>query len=270
MKSARKRIRPRLAILLSASVGLGLLGIGTATASLLPGGWGDAVPELSLDNWQPPLEDVLAQIEQTTTLAEETLQQALGEQWQQLQDWLNTQLPEPFQVRESEVEGIANVLTNDPAAQQQELANLYDQVIARTIAAPWLGEQGQERLAIEAEQTTAVLESSQATVQDVQSMAEEAQGLTVTQEVMKQNAQIEAAVAALLHEQTQLTAENQTSLEQLQQLQAMLAQLSANTSAGIDAANRREQMERQISISGSAAAPIYIPGALGTENYLTD
>jgi hypothetical protein len=264
------RNRKRFIALLSASIGLGFLGIGTATASLLPGGWGDAVPELSLENWQNPLEDVLAQIEQTTTLAEETLQQALGEQWAQLQEWLNAQLPEPFQVREGEVEGSANVLTTDPTAQQQELANLYDQVIARTMAAPWLGEQGQERLTIGAEQTTAVLESSQATVQEVQSMAETAQGLTVTQDVMKQSAQIDAAVAALLHEQTQLTAENQTSLEQLQQLQAMLTQLTANTSAGIDAANRREQIERQISISGSAAAPLYIPGALGTDSAPTD
>lgn len=262
--------RKRFAVLLSAGVGLGLFGIGSATASLLPGGWGDVVPELSLENWQNPLEDVLAQIEQTTTLAEETLQQVLGDQWQQLQAWLNAQLPEPFQVREGEVAGIANILTTDPTAQQQELANLYDQVIARTMAAPWLGEQGQERLATEAEQTTAVLESSQATVQDVQSMAKEAQELTVTQDVMKQSAQIDAAIAALLNEQTQLTAENQTSLEQLQQLQAMLTQLTANTSAGIDAANRREQVERQISISGSAAAPLYIPGALGTDSAIED
>ena len=80
----------------------------------------------------------------------------------------------------------------------------------------------------------------------------------------KQNAQIQASVAALLHEQTQLTAENNTTLMQLHQLQGMLTQLAANTSEGIDEANQRERVERQISISGSAQAPIYIPGALGT------
>lgn len=270
MKSLRKRIRPRFALLLSGGLGVGLLGIGSATASLLPGGWGDRLPELGLENWPNPLEDVLAQIEQTTSLAEESLQTALGEQWERLQGWLNAQLPDPLQIRGGNVEGTPNLLTTNPTIQQEELANVYDQVIARTLAAHWLGEQGQDRLAAAAQETTVLLESSQATVQEVQAMADTAQDLTVTQDVMKQNAQIQASIAALLNEQTELTAENQTSLEQLQQLQAMLAQLSANTSAGIDAANRREQLERQISISGSAAAPLYIPGALGTDAALQD
>jgi hypothetical protein len=261
-QSKRQRIRYRL--ILGTSLSLGLLGIGTARASLQPGGWGQQWQDWAIENLSNPLEDILAQIEETTALAEETLQSVLGDQWEALKTALGSNLPDPSRVRMDEAVPIQSILGTDPTTQQRELANRYDQEVARSMASPWLGDQGQTRLSTQAEQTTALLEDSQARTQQVQSMAEAAQGMNVTQDVMKQNAQIQASVAALLHEQTQLTAENNTTLTQLHQLQGMLTQLAANTSEGIDETNRRERVERQISISGSAQAPIYIPGALGT------
>jgi len=270
MKIPRNQKRYRHPLILGTSLGLGLLGMGTTTASLLPGGWGEQWQDWAMSNLPSPITDILTQIEQTTTLAEDLLQEALGQQWESLKTALGSQLPDPFRVRTEELEPSASVLTENPMVQQQELANLYDQEVARTLAAPWLGESGQERMTTEAQQTAAVLETSETSVQNAQSMANTAQGLSVTQDILKQNAQIQATVASLLHEQTQMTAENQTALMQLQQLQSIQTQLAANTSEGIDAANRRERLDRQITISGSASAPLFIPGALGTDASFTD
>ncbi|MBE9138026.1 hypothetical protein IQ254_12640 [Nodosilinea sp. LEGE 07088] len=261
-QSKRRRIRYRL--ILGTSLSLGLLGISTAHASLQPGGWSQQWQDWAMENLSNPLEDILAQIEETTALAEEALQNVLGDQWESLKAALGSNLPDLHRVRMDEAMPIQSILGTDRATQQRDLANRYDQEVARSMASPWLGDQGQARLSDKAEQTSALLDNSQAHTQQAQSMAEDAQGMNVTQNVMKQNAQIQASVAALLHEQTQLTAENNTTLTQLHQLQGMLTQLAANTSEGIDEVNRREQVARQISISGSAQAPIYIPGALGT------
>jgi hypothetical protein len=270
MKNPRNRKPYRLSLILGTSLGLGLLGLGTANASLLPGGWGEQWQDWTMSNLPSPIADVLAQIEQTTTLAEDLLQEALGQQWESLKTALESQLPDPFRVRTEDLETTPSVLTENPMVQQQELANLYDQEVARTMAAPWLGEAGQTRMTSEAQQTAAVLETSKANVQSAQSMANTAQGLSVSQDILKQNAQIQATVASLLHEQTQITAENQTALMQLQQLQSIQTQLAANTSEGIDAANRRQRLDRQIAISGSVSAPLFIPGALGTDTSISD
>ena len=82
---------------------------------------------------------------------------------------------------------------------------------------------------------------------------------------MKAQAEMNGAIASLMAQQTQLSADNHTSLMQLQRLQSILAQLAANTSEGIDESNRRARVERHVQITGSAQAPIYIPGILGTQ-----
>ena len=264
MTTQAKRQRIRYRLILGTSLSLGLLSLGTARASLQPGGWGQQWQDWAMNHLPSPITTILEQIQTTTTLAEETLQAVLGDQWEALKAALGGNLPDLHRVRMDELVPLQSILGTDRATQQRDLANRYDQEVARSMASPWLGDQGQTRLSTQAEQTSNLLQESQARTQQVQSMAEAAQGMNVTQDVMKQNAQIQASVAALLHEQTQLTAENNTTLTQLHQLQGMLTQLAANTSEGIDEANRRERVERQISISGSAQAPIYIPGALGT------
>ena len=266
MTTRSPRPRNRYRLILGTSLSLGLLGINTARASLQPGGWGQQWQDWAMNHLPSPITTILEQIQTTTALAEETLQTVLGDQWESLKASLGGNLPDPYRVRMEDAVPIQSILGTDPTTQQRELANRYDQEVARSMASPWLGDQGQTRLSTQAEQTSNLLQASQGRTQQAQSMAEEAQGMNVTQDVMKQNAQIQASVAALLHEQTQLTAENNTTLTQLHQLQGMLTQLAANTSEGIDEANRRERVERQISISGSAQAPIYIPGALGTSS----
>ena len=243
---------------------LSLLSVGGAAASLLPGGYGQIWQDWVLENYPTPLEQVLEQVRQSSPRFEQILDGALGDSFKDLQRATGSNHPDPYRVRSGDAPVAAGILEANPIVQQRDLANLYDQEIARSLAAPLLGEAGTRYLQSSTERTTALMESSKADVQQVRQLAEAAQGLGVTQDVMKQNAQIQAKVAQLISEQSQLTADNHTVLLQLQQLQGMLAQLTADTSEGIDEANRRDRIERQISISGSAQAPLYLPGALGT------
>ena len=90
MKPQKTCKRYRFALMLGIPLGLTLLGVSTATASQRPGGWGEWWQDWALENWSNPLDDILAQIEQTTTLAEETLQATLGEPWEQLKSMLGS------------------------------------------------------------------------------------------------------------------------------------------------------------------------------------
>jgi hypothetical protein len=250
--------------LIRSGVFLSCFGVGTAAASLLPGGPGQGWQDWAMKNYPNPLAQILEQVGQSAPIVETILGKALGTQWDKLKTTAGSEQPNPYQVRTAESSTGAGVLTMSPIIRQRDLANLYDQEIARSMSALLLGEEGQKRLESETERTSGLVESSQAGTQQAQQLAQEAQNLGVTQDVMKQNARIQAQIASLLNEQTQLTADNHTALLQLQQLQGMLTQLAANTSEGIDETNRRARLERQVSISGSAQAPIYIPGALGT------
>jgi hypothetical protein len=73
-----------------------------------------------------------------------------------------------------------------------------------------------------------------------------------------------ASLAGILGNQSKLTAENQTALLRLQQMQGTIAQLSANVSEGIDETNRRERVVRQIELSSATQAEVYIPGLFRT------
>jgi len=206
---------------------------------------------------------LLGQLGKVDPIFETIMDVALGDDWGGIQNE-NGELPDPYELRTTNPSRGPGILSNSPVIQQRDLANLYDQESARAIAAPVLGEQGETWLGEEAERMAGLIESSQEGATQVQQMAEEAQGLGVTQDVMKQSAEIDAAIASLLTNQTQLTADNHATLIQLQQLQGIQAQLAANTSEGIDEANRRDRLERQVTISGTSRAPVYIPGLFGT------
>ncbi|MEO0827586.1 MAG: hypothetical protein AAFY67_18430 [Cyanobacteria bacterium J06642_9] len=242
---------------------LPLLGVGVATASILPGGIGDQWQDWVLENWNP-LEQVMGELEQATPVLETVMQDSLGEVWQDLQTYTDSTLPNSYEIRNASDPLGAGVLTASPIVRQRDLANLYDQETARALAAPMLGEDGEQWLIENAEQATALVESSQQGMGQVQQLAEQAQGLGVTQDVMKTQAEIDSAIAALLTQQTQLDAQNHTTLLELQRLDGIMAQLAANTSEGVDENNRRDRLERQVQISGSTQAPVYIPGLLGT------
>ncbi|MGF1498511.1 MAG: hypothetical protein ACFB8W_17060 [Elainellaceae cyanobacterium] len=261
---ALSKTRKLTTILVGTGTLLSLLGVGAATASLLPGGIGSDWQDWVLSRANP-LEDILSEIRSSDSVLQRVMDAALGDFWEELQSSTDSELPDPYEVRVAAEEPAGTgVLSSSPTVRQRDLANLYDQEVARATAALLLGETGEERLTQQAEQTAELIESSQQGAADVLQMAEEAQGLSVTQDVMKAQAEMNGAIASLMAQQTQLAADNHTSLMQTQRLQSILAQLAANTSEGIDESNRRERVERQVEITGSAQAPIYIPGLLGT------
>jgi hypothetical protein len=253
-------------LLIGAGTVLPLLGIGAATAAFLPGDIGGDWQRWVLENYPNPLDQVLEQARKSDPIFETIMEVALGSTWEDLQTATGSEQPNPYEVRTAEESKGAGILTTSPIVRQRDLANLYDQESARSIAAPVLGEQGKIWLGESAERTTGLIESSQQGSETAQQLAQEAQGLSVTQDVMKKNAEMNAAIASLLTNQTQLTADNHTALLQVQRLQGIIAQLSANTSEGIDETNRRSRVERQVSLVGSSQAPIYVPGLLSTGN----
>ncbi|MEO1396086.1 MAG: hypothetical protein AAFV90_24575 [Cyanobacteria bacterium J06634_5] len=261
-KTSRKSRRWK-ALLIGVSTLIPLLGVGAATGSIMPNDMGGNWQQWVLDQYSNPLDYMLGQLGKADPIFETIMDVALGDNWGDIKSE-NGELPDPYELRTTKPSKGPGMLNHSPVVQQRDLANLYDQESARAIAAPVLGEQGKTWLYEEAERTAGLIESSQAGAIQVQQMAEEAQGLGVTQDVMKQSAEIDAAIASLLTNQTQLSADNHATLLQLQQLQGIQAQLAANASEGIDEANRRNRLERQASITGASQAPIYIPGLLGT------
>jgi hypothetical protein len=264
VRKSRGKTKRWTVVLIGAGTLIPLLGIGAATASILPNDMGSDWQQWVLDKYSNPLEYLLGQMGKADPIFETIMDVALGDGWGELKSETGSEVPDPFELRTTNPSKGPGLLNHSPVVQQRDLANLYDQESARAIAAPVLGEQGKTWLTEEAERTAGLIESSQEGASQVQQMAEEAQGLGVTQDVMKQSAEIDAAIASLLTNQTQLTADNQAALLQLQRLQGVQAQLAANTSEGIDEANRRDRLERQVTITGASRAPVYIPGLFGT------
>ncbi|MEO0806047.1 MAG: hypothetical protein AAFY33_07055, partial [Cyanobacteria bacterium J06643_4] len=246
-------------LIVGASTLIPLLGIGAATASILPNDTGGNWQQWVLEQYSNPLDYLMGQLGKVDPIFETIMDVALGDDWSGLQSE-SGELPDPYELRTTEPSKGPGILSNSPVVQQRDLANLYDQESARAIAAPVLGEQGKTWLEEEAERMAGLIENSQEGAAQIQQMAEDAQGLGVTQDVMKQAAEIDGAMSSLLTNQTQLTADNRATLLQLQRLQGVQAQIAANTSEGIDEANRRDRLERQVAISGASRAPIYIPG----------
>ena len=261
-----RRLKKLTVLLIGTGTVLPLLGVGAATAAFLPSDIGGDWQRWALDHYPNPLEQVLEQVGKSDPIFETIMQVALGDTWKDLKTATGSEQPDPYEVRTAEQSAGAGILTTSPIVRQRDLANLYDQESARSIAAPVLGEQGKTWLEDEAQRTTGLIESSQKGAETAQQLAQEAQGLSVTQDVVKKNAEMDAAIASLLTNQTQLTADNHTALLQVQRLQGIMAQLSANTSEGIDESNRRSRVERQVSIAGSSQAPVYVPGLLNTGN----
>ncbi len=262
LKSRKRRL---IFVLITTGTLIPLLGVGAATAAFMPGGMGQEWQKWVLGNYQNPLTQIQAQITNGKSLLERMMKGNLGDIWQQIQSITGTQTPDPYAVRTTDKALNTGVLNHNSTVSKHEAANLYDQELGRAMAAPVLGAQGQTWVEQEAQRTSGLVDSNQQGFQSIQKLANEAQSLTVTQDVMKNNAAISSTLAGILTNQSRLTADNHTALLKLQQLQGMTAQLAANTSEGIDEANRREQVDRQIQLSNSTNAPIYIPGILGTD-----
>ena len=248
---------------------LPLFGVGVATASILPGGIGADWQQWVLDRLDP-LEQILGELKRDSPILETIMDESLGDIWENLKTATGSDSPNPYEIRVTPESRGAGVLSTSPVVRQRDLANLYDQETARAMAAPVLGEDGDQWLQAKAGQLADLVESSQQGAGQVQQLADKAQGQSVTQDVMKTQAEMNGAIASLITQQTQLSADNHTALLQLQRLQGVIAQLAANTSEGIDEANRRERVEREVQIMGSTQAPIYIPGLFGTNDASSD
>ncbi len=243
---------------------LPLLGVGAATASFLPGGVGEEWQQWTQEHLGNPLAAVQAQLDKGTDLLNTVMKGSLGNILNDIQTKTGSQMPDPYQLRTTNTATTTGMLTTSPIVHQRDTANLYDQELSRATAAPMLGKTGQQWLEQEAKQTATIVQNNQQGLQATQKLAQDAQSLTSTQDVMKNNAKELASLAGLVTNQSRLTADNQTALLKLQQLQGTIAQLAANTSEGIDESNRRERVARQIEMSSATRTEIYIPGLYRT------
>lgn len=264
MTKSHKRL---IGLLLGTGTLIPLLGVGAATAAFMPGGLGQEWQQWVLENYLNPLAQIQEQLTQGKTILDQIMQGGLGDFWQQIQSVTGSQTPDPYAVRTTDQEVNSGVLNSQPTIRQRDAANLYDQELGRAMAAPVLGAQGQTWLEKETQRTAGLVENNQQGFQTIQQLANEAQSLTVTQDVMKNNAAISSALAGILTNQSRLTADNHTALLKLQQLQGMTAQLAANTSEGIDEDNRRDRVERQIELGSTTRTEIYLPGLYGTGSH---
>jgi hypothetical protein len=244
-----------------------LLGIGFATASFMPGGIGDDWYNLVLNpEGGNPLERILENIGETDEVMDVMMDVALGGAWEDLVSETGSDPPNPSDVRTADDSPGAGALTVNPIVQRRDVANLYDQEMGRSIAAPMLGETGETTYKEEGERISSILETNQQGMAEAQKLAEEAQSLTVTQDVMKNQAQMNSALAGIITNTAELTADNRLALLEMQRIDSIIAQLTANTSEGIDESNRRERVERRTLTARAAIAPLYLPGVLGTDD----
>lgn len=241
-----------------------LLSVGAASASFLPGGVGKEWQQWVLQRLNNPLEQIQAQLKQGEEILGAILKDSLGEGWNQVSKTSASQMTDPYRIRTSETVLPSGVLGTNPIVQQRDSANLYDQELSRAIAAPVLGDTGRKWLEQEATQTNDIVQNNQQGLQVIQQLAQDAQSLTSTQDVLKNNAKEIASLAGLITNQSRLTANNQVALLRLQQLQGTEVQLAANTSEGIDEANRRDRVTRQIELSSATRTELYIPGLYNT------
>jgi hypothetical protein len=243
---------------------LPIISVGAASASFMPGGIGNDWQKWIGDNLGNPLEQVQQQINKGDEILGQIMKGSLGSVWDESIAKTGGAPPDPYQVRTAETDVSSGILTTNPIVHKRDAANLYDQELSRATAAPVIGDTGRKWLEQEVKKTGAIVQNNQQGTQATQKLAQEAQGLSVTQDVMKNNAKQMASLAGIMNNQAKLTADNQTSLLKLQQLQGTIAQLTANTSEGIDETNRRDRVTRQIELSSATQAEVYIPGLFRT------
>lgn len=154
----------------------------------------------------------------------------------------------------------ADFFSSNPTVAQRDLANLYDQEYARAQAARFLGKPGQTWLDTNAAATTTLVKQNTVLATEIGALAKGALSLDVTQDVMKNSAQIQSRAANIALNQSQISAQQQAALLGVQQQQAALMQLSANLGEGIDESNRRERLERDVLHMEAGSVPVYLPG----------
>ena len=240
-----------------------VLGVGAATASFMPGGMEADWQQWAMERYLNPLVQIQEQLKGSAPILNTVMKTALGDFWSKL-PLQGGSPPDPYAIRTDKTQVSPNVLGSNSMVKQRDGANLYDQELSRAVAASVLGTTGQQQLEQKAQQTSSIIDNSQQGLQVAKRLAQEAQSLTSTQAVMKNNAALSSTLAGMLTNQSRLEADNHAALLKMQQLQGITAQLSANTSEGIDESNRRSRVNREMELSGATQTPMYIPGLYRT------
>ena len=125
MKSIRfakpKRWR---ALLISATALIPLLGVGAATASILPNDMGQQWQQWVLEQYSNPLDYLLGQLGKVDPIFETIMDVALGDDWGGIQSEQG-ELPEPYELRTTKPSKGPGILSTSPIVQQRDWANLY-------------------------------------------------------------------------------------------------------------------------------------------------
>jgi hypothetical protein len=141
-----------------------------------------------------------------------------------------------------------DVFNQNPVAIQQSLDHANERSSATAIAEPLLGVAGQKLMQTE-------MTDTQTNVQGIQQLATQAQGMDVTQDVMKN-------LTAMVSGQSQLEAGNYLQLMQINQQAAQGNVLDAAVSESADEANRAHHAEDMAGAYGvmEGSANVYLPG----------
>ncbi len=179
--------------------------------------------------------------------------------------------PNPFEIRGEQpgppkTASVYDALTLSPIVRQRDLSNLYDQMLSRSTAAPMVGKTGTQWMTNSVQSTSKVIENSQKSAKAIHQLAEASKSLSVTQNVMKNSAQMQDLTALMLADQAVINGKVHASLLGVQQEQAMLLLNQANLGEGIDEMNRRQRSDRLIEASAAARSPLYIPGLYPSES----
>ena len=184
---------------------------------------------------------------------------------------IGTLEPNPFEIRGEQpgppkTASVYDALTLSPIVRQRDLSNLYDQTLSRSTAAPMVGKTGTHWMTNSVQSTSKVIENSQKSAKAIHQLAEASKSLSVTQNVMKNSAQMQDLTALMLADQAVINGKVHASLLGVQQEQAMLLLNQANLGEGIDEMNRRQRSDRLIEASAAARSPLYIPGLHPSES----
>lgn len=136
----------------------------------------------------------------------------------------------------------------NPAALAQSLNHESNRLTSRTMANSVLGQEGQQAMLNE-------MQAAEQSMEMIHSKAEEAQGLDVTQDVMK-------AMTEMLAGSSQLQSGSYAQLMLMRQQMAASNQVLSDTSEALDERNRAEKAQMMGTAAGAArsAASLYLPG----------
>jgi hypothetical protein len=182
-------MKRRYLIGITISTVIPILGVSAATASLLPGGVGDDWQKWIGQTLGNPMEQVDQQIQKGNEILNQVLKGDVGGvlgggSGKSDGQTADSQLPDPYEVRTTQTAVSPGVLTVNPIVNKRDTANLYDQELTRATAAPVLGKTGQKWIEQEVKKTGSIVQSNQQGTQTTQKLAQDAQGLTATQDVM--------------------------------------------------------------------------------------